>query len=60
LPPGVGVLEYLANNLSVPVEVFDLESVLDFSRVPALKDPLRQSQCMQILGAALRDDTRPL
>jgi MSHA biogenesis protein MshI len=60
LPQGAGLLEYLANNLSVPVEVFDLESVLDFSQVPALKNPLRQSQCMQILGAALRDDTKPL
>lgn len=60
LPPNIGMLEYLASNMSVPVEVFDLESVLDFSRVPALKDPQRQAQCMQVLGASLRDDTRPL
>ncbi len=56
LPPGSGMLEYLASNLSVPVEVLDLESVLDFSRVPALRDPQRQGQCLQVLGAALRDD----
>jgi MSHA biogenesis protein MshI len=60
LPPHVGMLDYFTNNLSVPVEVFDLESVLDFSRVPALKDPMRQGQCLHILGASLRDDTRPL
>jgi MSHA biogenesis protein MshI len=60
MPPGVGMLEYFASNLSVPVEVLDLESVLDFSRVPALRDPLRQAQCLQVLGAALRDDTRTL
>jgi MSHA biogenesis protein MshI len=60
LPPHVGMLDYFSNNLSVPVEVFDLESVLDFSRVPALKDPQRQVQCLHILGASLRDETRPL
>jgi MSHA biogenesis protein MshI len=54
------MLEYFTNNLSVPVEVLDLETVLDFSRVPALRDPLRQAQCLQVLGAALRDDTRTL
>lgn len=60
LPPEVGLLDYLANNLSVPVEIFDLETVLDLSRVPALKDLQRQAQCLHMLGAALRDDTRPL
>lgn len=60
LPPGIGMLEYLANNLSVPVEVFDLESILDFGRVPALKDLQRQAQCLHMLGAALRDDTKTL
>jgi len=60
LPDETGLLEYLANNLSVPVEVFDLETVLDFSSVPALRDVRRQAQCLQMLGAALRDDTRTL
>jgi MSHA biogenesis protein MshI len=60
LPIGSVMRDYLANNLSVPVEEFDLEAVFDFSRVPALKNPQRQAQCLQVLGAALRDDTRPL
>jgi MSHA biogenesis protein MshI len=60
MPQGSDVLEYLTNNLSVPVEVFDLETVLDFSRVPALKNLQRQAQCLHMLGAALRDDTRTL
>jgi MSHA biogenesis protein MshI len=58
LPPGTGMLEYLASNLSVPVELLNLDSVLDFTRVPALRDPQRQGQCLQMLGAALRDDAR--
>jgi MSHA biogenesis protein MshI len=56
LPAASGMLEYLASNLSVPVEVLELEQVLDFSRVPALRDPLRQAQCLHVLGAALRDE----
>jgi MSHA biogenesis protein MshI len=60
LPEGNGLLEYLSSNLSVPVEVFDLETVLDFSRVPALRNLQRQAQCVQMLGAALRDDTKTL
>jgi MSHA biogenesis protein MshI len=58
LPPGSGMLEYLSSNLSVPVELLNLETALDFARVPALRDPQRQGQCMQVLGAALRDESR--
>jgi MSHA biogenesis protein MshI len=58
--PGVpGLLEYLAANLYLPIEVFDLKAVLDFPDVPELKNPERQLQCLQTLGAALRDDGKP-
>ncbi len=48
--------EYLSANLTVPVSVLDLEKVLDFPGVPELRDPLRQSQCLQMIGAAMREE----
>jgi MSHA biogenesis protein MshI len=56
LPQECGLLEYLAPNLSVPVESIDLGSVLDFPAIPDLKHPSRQSQCFEAIGAALRTD----
>lgn len=47
-------VEYLAANLTLPVEVLDLEPILDFPSVPELRDPLRQTQCLQLIGAAMR------
>jgi len=47
-------VEYLAANLTLPVEVLDLEQVMDFPGVPELRDPLRQTQCLQLIGAAMR------
>jgi MSHA biogenesis protein MshI len=47
-------VEYLAANLTLPVEALDLEQVMDFPGVPELRDPLRQTQCLQLIGAAMR------
>jgi len=47
-------VEYLAANLTLPVEGLDLEQIIDFPGVPELRDPLRQSQCLQLIGAAMR------
>jgi MSHA biogenesis protein MshI len=58
MPPGIGLLEYFSANLSVPVEVLNLEAALDVTRVPALKDPQRQAQSLLVLGAALREESR--
>lgn len=59
--PGVeGLLEYLATNLYVPVEVLDLASVLDFSRTPELQEAGRQAHCLAALGAALRLEEKAL
>lgn len=56
--PGVdGFVDYLRDNLTVPVAPMDLGSVLDLGAVPALLDPVRQFQCLRGLGAALRDET---
>jgi MSHA biogenesis protein MshI len=59
LPEQVGMRDYLAANLSVPVEALDLGTVMDISRVPELRNPLRQAQCIKVLGGALRGETKP-
>ena len=53
---GAHLAEYLGTNLTVPVSMFDLEQVMDFPGVPELRDPLRQSQCLQLIGAAMREE----
>ncbi len=58
LPQGIGLQQYLAPNISIPVEDMDLATVMDFPRIPELKHPERQSQCLAVIGAALRDEAR--
>lgn len=54
--PGVpGFLDYLRDYLSLPVVELDLAEVLDFPSVPELSQGTRQTQCLKVLGAALRD-----
>ncbi|MNY47093.1 hypothetical protein D3C86_1823330 [compost metagenome] len=48
--------EYLARNLYLPVEVLDLDSVLDLDKVPELRDAAQQARYFMTLGAALRDE----
>lgn len=47
---------YLADNLYMPVELLDLDSVFDFSAVPELRDAGAQARYFQVLGAALREE----
>lgn len=54
LPQDIGLQQYLASNIDVPVGTVELEAVLDFAGAPELKHPARQSQCLQTIGAALR------
>lgn len=55
--PGVdGFLDYLRANLTLGVAPLDLPGVLDLGTAPALRDPLRQFQCLRAIGAALRDE----
>lgn len=56
VPGAEGFLDMLRSNLTLPVEAMDLSKVLDLGAVPALLDPLRQSQCMRALGLALREE----
>lgn len=53
--PGVPELKgFLAENLNVPVVALDLAQVLDCIQVPDLSEPVRQQQCLQLIGAAMR------
>jgi MSHA biogenesis protein MshI len=56
LPKDIGLQEYLASTIYVPVETIDLATVMDFPDVPELKHPARQAQCLATIGAALRDE----
>jgi len=55
--PGIdGFIDYLRANLTAHVVPLDLAAVIDFGAVAALRDPLRQFQCLRAIGAALRDE----
>jgi MSHA biogenesis protein MshI len=56
VPDSAQLVEYLGANLTVPVGMLDLEQIVDFPGVPELRDPLRQSQCLQLIGAAMRGE----
>lgn len=57
---GPELQSYLAANLYVPVEILDLESVLDISNVPELRQPEEQQRYFLALGAALRHEEKAL
>jgi MSHA biogenesis protein MshI len=56
LPPELGVQEYLADNLYLPVQTFNLAEVIDLPGAPELREPDRQPFRLHILGAALREE----
>jgi MSHA biogenesis protein MshI len=55
--PGADDLrEYLADNLDVPVALVHLSEIMDFPHLPELHEDARQAQCLQLIGAALREE----
>ena len=56
VPEDIGLRQYLADNLSTQVDFVDLGEVLDFHKVPELREPGEQMQRWQTLGAALRSE----
>lgn len=52
-----GLVSYLAENLYIPIETLNLETVLDFKNVPELKSLEMQQRYFMVLGAALRHET---
>jgi MSHA biogenesis protein MshI len=59
-PDGAGLFKHLTENLYTPVEMLDLDAVLDFSSTPALKEPDQQQRYFLTLGAALRHEEKVL
>jgi len=53
-----GLHGYLADNLYMPVERLDLDTIFDFSEVAELRNPLIQARYFLALGTALRDENR--
>ncbi len=47
---------YLASNMYMPVEVLDLDTVLNLSKIPELSDSSRQQAYFMTIGAALRQE----
>jgi MSHA biogenesis protein MshI len=53
------VRQFLADNLYVPVDILDLNDVLDLNEAPQLASPEAQTRSLQIIGAALREESGP-
>jgi len=52
----LGLHEYLATNLYMPVEAMDLGDVLDLGNMPELQEEAQQQRFFLTLGAALRHE----
>jgi MSHA biogenesis protein MshI len=59
VPGADDMREHLASNLDVPVAMIHLSEILDFPLIPELHEDARQAQCLQIIGAALREQGAP-
>ncbi|KAF0206187.1 MAG: MSHA bioproteinis protein [Gallionellaceae bacterium] len=59
-PEGVGLVNLLAENLGLPVEVLDLSQVMDVRAAPALLENEFLLEALPALGAALRQEKRAL
>lgn len=57
---GTALQQYLASNLYLPVEAFELEAIFDLSKVPDLRQPSMQQRFFLTLGAALRSEEKTL
>ncbi|MCX7218653.1 MAG: agglutinin biogenesis protein MshI [Burkholderiales bacterium] len=53
-PVAAELQTYLASNMYMPVELLNLATVFDFSKIPELEDVTRQHSYFLTLGAALR------
>lgn len=56
VPGAEDLREYLAANLDVPVALVHLSEIMDFPRIPELHEDARQAQCLQLIGAAMREE----
>jgi len=59
VPGADDMREHLAANLDVPVALIHLSEIMDFPRIPELHEEARQAQCLQLIGAAMREEAAP-
>ncbi|AXA91038.1 agglutinin biogenesis protein MshI [Massilia sp. YMA4] len=52
---GSSLHDYLSSNMYLPVDMLDLDTVLDLEQVPQLRDPVMQNGFFLAVGAALRE-----
>jgi len=57
VPGAEDMREHLAANLDVPVALIHLSEIMDFPHIPELHEDARQAQCLQMIGAALREES---
>ena len=57
VPGAEDMREHLAANLDVPVALIHLSELFDFPHIPELHEDARQAQCLQLIGAAMREET---
>jgi MSHA biogenesis protein MshI len=57
VPGAEDLREHLAANLDVPVALIHLSEIMDFPHIPELHEDARQAQCLQLIGAALREES---
>jgi MSHA biogenesis protein MshI len=56
--PGADDLrEHLAANLDLPIALIHLSEIMDFPHIPELHEDARQAQCLQLIGAAMREES---
>ena len=56
VPGAEDLREHLAANLDVPVALIHLSEIMDFPHIPELHEDARQAQCLQLIGAAMREE----
>jgi len=56
VPGAEDMREYLAGNLDIPVALIHLSEIMDFPHIPELHEDARQAQCLQLIGAAMREE----
>jgi len=41
----------------VPIALIHLSEIMDFPHIPELHEDMRQAQCLQLIGAAMREES---
>lgn len=56
VPGADNLTDHLAANLEMPVTQIYFSEIMDFPHIPELHEDARQSQCLHLIGAALRQE----